>query len=102
MNRNTAKRVREDYKRKMSVALICEKYGITPSCAYEVIANQRFHDEGYVPPARPKDVLDSIGVYEISQKRNEGCSWRRISQLIQEDTGKFVSANSIRRWYQCA
>ena len=31
MNRHTAKRVREDYRRKMPVALISEKYGITPS-----------------------------------------------------------------------
>lgn len=102
MNRNTAKRVREDYRKKMSVALISEKYGITPSSAYEIISNQRFHDEDYEPPSRPKDVLDSIGLYAISQKRNDGCSWRRISQLIKEDTGKFVSAGSIRRWYQAA
>lgn len=98
MNDEKARRIRKLYANGKSVQEIKEQEGVSPAVAYSVIRNQTWHDPNYQPPARPRDVLEKVGVVEISAMRSEGRSWERISDAIRRQTGSFVKGERIRDW----
>ena len=99
MNKSKAKRIRAKYSEGTSVAAIAEEFDASPAVIYSIIKNQSWHDDDYQPPARPKEVLDEVGPYLISQLRAEGKSWDRISRKLERETGNFVRGETIRDWF---
>ena len=98
MNRAKARRVRELYLDGTTVELICQQMDLSKSVVYSVVRNQTWFDPTYHPPKRPRQVLEDVGLIEISKLRLEGRSWESISESILKETGEFVSGNRIRLW----
>ena len=99
MNKSNAEKIRARYAAGNSVAAIAEEFGTSAAVAYSIIKNQSWHDRDYQPPVRPREVLDDVGVFQISQLRSEGKSWDRISRKLEQETGNFVRGETIRDWF---
>ena len=99
MDKLKAQQIRKLYAEGISVQDICDQMDVSQSITYSVIRNQSWVDPSYKPPARPRDILESLGQIEISQWRSEGKSWCRISDIIRNETGHQIRGEAISEWY---